>query len=248
MCLQKNKNMDISVIEIKKILGVYSSKAQAVATQRFFKTGRGEYGEGDIFIGVKASDIRRVARMYSGISLLQIKQLLHSNIHEERMCALVILVEQFSRSDLFRRKQIYEFYFSNTKYINNWDLVDISAHKILGVYLFELPKIEAKKVLQKLAISKDLWERRIAIIATAFFIKNNRFDEIFNLALILLKDEHDLIHKAVGWMLREVGNQNREEEEKFLQKHYKQMPRTMLRYAIEKFPEDLRQQYLKGVI
>lgn len=240
------KKVDVSICEVKKMLSVYANKSYSLSVQNFFKNGVGEYGEGDIFIGVRMPDIRRVACMYSKISLVKVKQLLHSAIHEERMCALVILNDKFTSASVLGQKRIYEFYLTNTKYINNWDLVDVSAHKIVGAYLYRLPKTETKKVLKKLVVSKDLWERRIAIIATLFFIKNNHFEETFYLAWRLLEDEHDLIHKASGWMLREVGNKDREAEEKFLQKYYKKMPRTMLRYAIEKFPKDLRQQYLKG--
>lgn len=239
---------DVSVNEIRKMLKVYSNKEYAVSVQKFFKNGIGEYAEGDIFIGIRVPDIRKVARMYNKISLVQIKQLLHSSIHEERMCALFILTDKFAYASVFEQKRIYEFYLLNTKYINNWDLVDVSAHKIVGEYLYKQSKAEAKKVLQKLVVSENLWERRIVVVATLAFIKNFRFEETFNLAKILLKDKHDLIHKATGWMLREVGNKNREAEEKFLQRYYKKMPRTMLRYAIEKFPEKLRQQYLKGEV
>jgi 3-methyladenine DNA glycosylase AlkD len=230
--------------KLKKDLKNKSSKKRSEVLQRFFKTGIGEYGYGDIFIGVTVPDTRKIAKKYFYISFKDIKKLLNSKIHEERLLALIILVYQFEHSGGLKKKMVYNFYLENTKYVNNWDLVDLSADKIIGAYLSNKPKT----VLKSLAKSENLWERRIAIISTFNFIKNNKFNDTLSVAKILLKDEQDLIHKAVGWMLREVGKRNIEIEEKFLKKHYNDMPRTMLRYAIERFPENKRQKYLKGLI
>lgn len=226
-------------------------KLQALANPKktaliagFFKTGPGQYGHGDIFIGVTVPQTRLVARQYPQLPLAQTALLLHSPIHEERLLALLILVEQFKKGDEKRRKEIFRFYLNNTRHINNWDLVDLSAGKIIGKFLLD----KDIATLLKLAQSKDLWERRIAIIATLAFIKDNRFDATLKIARILLNDNHDLIHKAVGWMLREVGNQDLNKAEKFLKEHYRTMPRTMLRYTIEKFEATRRQKYLKGLI
>ncbi|MEK7576853.1 MAG: DNA alkylation repair protein [Patescibacteria group bacterium] len=180
----------------------------------------------------------------AGGNYLDITKLLQSKIHEERLIALLILVHKFQSSTADEHKKIFEYYFKNSKKVNNWDLVDLSADKIVGVYLLTRPRVK----LYILARSKNIWQRRIAIIATLQFIKHNQFKDTFNIAKILLHDEHDLIHKAVGWMLREVGKRSMEIEEAFLVTTYKQMPRTMLRYAIERFPESRRKQYLRGQI
>ncbi len=219
-----------------------SEKAQHA--RRFFKCGPGEYGEGDRFLGIRVPDIRKLARQYAGLSLEAARELLHSEYHEARLLALIILVNRFKRSDPTAQEAIYRLYLADTAYINSWDLVDSSAEHIVGAWLFE----RERSILHTLAKSKLLWERRIAVMATFHFIKQNEFDETLFIAELLLGDSHDLIHKAVGWMLREIGNRDREVEEKFLKQHYKSMPRTMLRYAIEKFPENLRQGYLKSVI
>ncbi len=212
--------------------------------QRFFKTGPGEYGEGDRFIGVRVPATRRVARQFCDLSLTDTQTLLQSSIHEERLLALILLVEKFKRATPEEQKKIYKIYLSHTKTINNWDLVDTSAEHIVGAYLCN----RSRALLTRLAQSDSLWERRIAIMATFHFIKQNDFDDTLNIARMLLTDQEDLIHKAVGWMLREIGNRNRECEEAFLRRHYRNMPRTMLRYAIEKFPEERRQAYLKGTV
>jgi len=226
--------------ELKKELQSLSDKEQAKNLQRFFKTEKGDYGEGDIFLGIKVPIQRKVANKYIDLSLEDLQDLLNSKIHEHRFTALIILITQFL-SDSLQKKKIFDFYLKNTKNINNWDLVDISAPKIVGKYLLD----KDRKILYKLAKSKNLWEKRIAIISTFAFIKEKQFDDTLKISEILLNDNHDLIHKAVGWALREVGNKDRKVEEKFLKKHYIQMPRTMFRYAIEKFPEELRQRYLK---
>ena len=180
--------------------------------------------------------------------MAEVTTLLHSPVHEDRLCAVIILIEQYKRGSSEQQQAIYDCYLAQTTRINNWDLVDVSAPHIVGAHLFTVPKTEAQETLQRLASSTNLWERRIAILATFFFIKRHRFDETLTIAKILLADEHDLIHKAVGWMLREAGKRDQGTEEQFLRTHYHRMPRTMLRYAIEKFPEPLRQAYLNGTV
>lgn len=229
---------------LKKYLRKFATKKRAKALQWFFKTGKGEYGEGDIFLGVQVGACRATAQKYKQLALLDIASLLKSKIHEERLVALLILVNKFQAGTDKEKKKIFDFYLKNTKYINNWDLVDLSAGKIVGQYLISKPKT----ILYKLARSKNIWEKRISIIATSQFIANNKFSDTLKISKILLKDQHDLIHKAVGWMLREVGKRSLRDQEKFLRKHYKKMPRTMLRYAIEKFPEKKRQAYLKNLV
>ncbi len=211
--------------------------------QKFFKTGEGEYGFGDVFIGLTVPKSRELAIKYKDLDFNNILTLLKSQIHEERLIALLILVHQYEKEEMLQRR-IYEFYLKNTKYINNWDLVDLSSDKIVGAYLIDKPK----DILVKLSKSKNLWERRIAMIATYNFIKNKMFDDTLLIAENLIADENDLIQKAVGWMLREVGNRDLKKEEQFLKKYYKTMGRTALRYAIEKFPQNLRQKYLLGKI
>ncbi len=228
----------LTLLGLRKELRVKASPEKAKILQRFFKTGPGEYGEGDIFLGVVVPDIREVAKKYGNLELKKVVKLLYSKIHEERLTALLIMVDKFRSGN--NKKKIYNLYLKNTKHINSWDLVDLSADKIVGVYLLDKPKL----ILYKLARSKSIWERRVGIMATFNFIKNNKFKETLKIAKILLNDEHDLIHKAVGWMLREIGKRDLKTEEKFLKKYYKKMPKTMLRYAIEKFPEKKRKQYL----
>jgi 3-methyladenine DNA glycosylase AlkD len=223
-----------------------SDKERAGHLQRFFKTGKGEYGEGDVFIGLTVPQMREVSKKHRDVSFPEIEKLLKNKIHEYRLTALIILTYQFARADEKKQKQVYDFYLAHTKYINNWDLVDLSSHEIVGGWLASRPK--ERKILYKLAKSKDLWEKRIAMISCFEFLRHNEFDDILEIAEILLHDTHDLIHKAVGWGLREVGKRDLAREEAFLAKHYKTMPRTMLRYAIEKFSEDKREKYLKATI
>ena len=211
--------------------------------QRFFKTGKGEYGEGDIFVGLTVPQSRILAVKYKDLSFLEILELLKSKIHEERLIALLILVHRFKKNP-DEQKKIYNFYLQNTKYINNWDLVDLSSHKIIGEYLLDKPK----DILFELARSENLWERRIAMISTFSFIRDRKFDTSLKIAELLVKDKEDLIQKALGWMLREIGKKDLETEETFLKKYYKQMRRTALRYAIEKFPEEKRLSYLHGTV
>jgi 3-methyladenine DNA glycosylase AlkD len=228
--------------EIRARLQKLGNKERATASRRYFKTGPGEYGAGDVFLGITVPEIRKLAKEYQDITLTKATQLLQSTIHEERLLALLILVRSYSRGDGHTKKGIYEIYLQNTQYINNWDLVDTSADHIVGAFL----RVKSKKPLYALAQSSDLWKRRIAIMATFHFIKCGEFTETLKIARTLLSDEEDLIHKAVGWMLREIGKRHLQIEERFLKEHYKKMPRTMLRYAIERFPEPKRQGYLKG--
>ncbi len=234
----------MSLTEIRKTISKQKNPTQAVNLQRFFKTGKGEYGEGDIFYGIKVPEQRIIAKQFKDLALDDLKNLILSKVHEERLIAAFILVDQFKSGDEKKKKIIFNFYLKNRKGINNWDLVDLSAPKIVGAYLID----KEKDLLYKFARSKDLWEKRMSIISTQAFIREHYFEDTLNISEILLSDKHDLIHKAVGWMLREVGNRDMETEEEFLRKHYKKMPRTMLRYAIEKFPEQTRNAYLKGKI
>jgi len=208
----------------------------------FFKTGPGQYGEGDVFLGLTSAEVKNIAKKYfKEAEFKTIQKLLDSKIHEERTAALRILVYKYEKADEKLKKQIYTFYLKNAKKINNWDLVDVSAPNIVGDYLLD----KDRKNLYKLAVSKNLWEKRIAIISTFGFIRNNQFEDALKISEMLLNDKHDLIHKAVGWMLREVGKRDEKLLEKFLNKNIRQLPRTTLRYAIEKFPEKKRKEYLK---
>jgi 3-methyladenine DNA glycosylase AlkD len=236
--------MRLTAGAIRKKLHAHAVAEDAAILQRFFKTGPGEYGEGDRFIGVKVPGIRAVCRECRSVPLAEVRALLRSAVHEERVLALLILVDAFGRAGAGERRRIYDFYLDHTRFINNWDLVDLSAAAIVGGWL----RGRSKTPLTRLARSSSLWERRIAIIATYDGIRNGEFDETFRVADLLLKDTHDLIHKAVGWMLREVGKRDGAVERQFLAERYKSMPRTMLRYAIEKFPEAERRKYLKGSI
>lgn len=230
---------------IKKDLNNLSRKSDVAVLQSFFKTGQGQYAEGDVFIGVRVPKQRKVAQKYfSNISFLELEKLISSPIHEYRFTALLMLIFKFENSKTKKNKEdIYNFYIKNISQVNNWDLVDLSAPKILGAYLFTCYK--EQKILFELASSSNLWFRRIAIVSTFYFIRKKEYKLSFKLAEKLLQDEADLIHKAVGWMLREVGNNlGQGTEEVFLKKYYKQMPRTMLRYAIEKFLPIERKFYL----
>ena len=221
-----------------------ADKTRVPALQRFFQTGPGQYAEGDIFIGVTVPHLRQICRECRNAGLADSLALLGSAVHEERLLALLLLVEAFKRGEDQRKREIYRLYLANTRFINNWDLVDSSAPHIVGAWLFT----RSRAPLGRLARSSSLWERRIAIIATQFFIRNGDLEETFRIADLLLTDRHDLIHKAVGWMLREAGNRNPKAERAYLETRYPRMPRTMLRYAIEKFPEAERRRYLAGTI
>ena len=227
---------------IQKQIRRLGNKQYAARLRKYFKTGKGEYGEGDRFLGIQVPVLRKIAKKYRKISIGEVSELVKSQFHEERLFSLLVLVEFFKRANDKDKKIIYTVYLSNTKFINNWDLVDASAGHIVGAYLLT----RDKKPIYVLARSKNIWERRISIMSTSYFIKYNRFVDTLNIAEMLLGDEEDLIHKAVGWMLREIGKRDFELEERFLGKHYKSMPRTMLRYAIEKFSEEKRKIYLKG--
>lgn len=233
-------------IELKSEIKQSSNPERAKISQRFFKTGKGEYGEGDIFIGITVPESRKIAKKYSNLELEYISELLKSKIHEERLIALLILVDKFKKAKKNKSEQrkIFEFYLTQSQFVNNWDLVDLSADKIVGEFLFN----DEKQLLYYYAKSKNIWQRRIAIVSTFAFIKKRKFGETLAVAEILLRDEHDLIQKAVGWMLREIGKRNPEVLETFLRTNYKSMPRTMLRYSIEKFPQEKRKAYLSGTI
>ncbi len=235
----------INLTSIIKELKNAQNKPQASNLQRFFKTAKGQYGYGDVFLGIKVPVTRKIAKKYTNLELSDVSVLLKNKIHEFRLAALLILVEKYQKSkDRKTQEKIVKFYLKHTPYINNWDLVDLSVYKILGAYLI----LEEKRmeVLEKLVKSKNLWERRMAMIATFAFIQKGRAEETIYLAKKLLKDEHDLMHKAVGWMLREVGKRvNRKTLTDFLDEHVKNMPRTALRYAIEHLEPKHRESYLK---
>ncbi|HLC78625.1 MAG TPA: DNA alkylation repair protein [Candidatus Nanoarchaeia archaeon] len=226
---------------IKELQGAKNLE-QAKLLQRFFKTGKGEYGEGDVFLGLKVPVTREIAKRYNGLNLKSIELLLKSKVHEYRLAALLILVEKFKNGGTREKAEIFNFYIKNTERVNNWDLVDLTSHKIVGEFL----KDKKRDKLYELSQSQNLWERRISIISCFAFIKDQDFKDALKISEILLKDAHDLIHKAVGWALREIGKKDIEELEKFLEKNYKEMPRTMLRYSIEKLSEEKRKAYLGG--
>jgi 3-methyladenine DNA glycosylase AlkD len=235
------------VQSIRKELKEAGNESYAKTAQRFFKTGKGEYGEGDIFIGVRVPLIKKIALThYKESSLENIEELLSSGIHEERTCSLSMLVLKYraEKKDESQKKKIFNFYMKNSRRINNWDLVDMSAPYIPGDYLFD----RDRSMLEKFARSENLWKKRISIITTHGFIKRGDIAHSFLIADILLNDRHDLMHKAVGWTLRETGKKDEALLEKYLKSHYKTMPRTMLRYAIEKFSESKREKYLNGRI
>ena len=218
---------------IKELKQLADSEKKEVL-QRFFKTGKGQYGEGDVFIGVTVPKIRLLAKKYKDVSLDQVQKLLKNKIHEVRLLGLIILT--YKKLD----KNIYDLYLKNTQYVNNWDLVDLTAHKIVGQYLED----KDRKVLYKLAKASNLWEKRIAMISCWGYIRNNDFEDALKIAEILLNDDHDLIHKAVGWMIREIGKKEQDTAERFLLKYRKVMSRTTLRYAIERFDEKKRKFYM----
>lgn len=248
----------IALEKLKKELRKIADPKRAKNLQWFFKTGKGEYGEGDVFLGIKVPDLRKIAKKYYSLDIKQLKELIKSKFHEERLIALFILINKYQTTN--HKTICFHFYIKNMKYINNWDLVDLSAPNIVGKYLFNFargrnfvqvhavgsPSSFATTFLTNLVKSENIWECRIAVLASFQFIKNNRFGDSLKIAEMLLQDKHDLIHKAVGWMLREIGKRDLKIEIEFLNKYYKKMPRTMLRYAIEKFPEKLKLTYLKN--
>lgn len=229
---------------LEELKGV-SKKEKEEIFQRFFKTGKGEYGEGDTFAGITVPDIRNISkRYYKEMTLEEVEYFVQHKIHEYRLFGLLTLTYMWKKADETERKNIFDLYVKNLKYVNNWDLVDLSAPNIVGEYLKE----KNRAILYELARSNNLWEQRVAIISTFSFIREKDFVDMLNISEILLHHKHDLIHKAVGWMLREVGKRDQDVEEEFLKKYYKEMPRTMLRYAIERFEEEKRQRYLKGLV
>jgi 3-methyladenine DNA glycosylase AlkD len=238
----KNPGISPESGKIQDELRKAADPEKAVILRRFFKTGPGEYGAGDQFLGVVVPRIRKIVKAHRHADRSQVLKLLHSKFHEERLAALLILVEQYKFGDVAQKKAIFELYLSNTAYINNWDLVDLTAPQIVGGQLFR----GDRSILANLALSSNLWERRIAIMATFYFIRAGDGSETFRIAELLLYDPHDLIHKAVGWMLREVGKRCALKSEcAFLDRHSSIMPRTMLRYAIERFPPELKAKYMK---
>lgn len=225
---------------LRQMIRKEADPEKALLLQRFFKTGKGEYAEGDRFLGLTVPESRRIVRAFRDMSFSDTAALLESPFHEERFIALQLLVDQFTRGDEKVRKKIVAHYLRSTRFINNWDLVDGSAPHILGTYLCDHPR----DILYTFARSRDLWKRRIAIVATFALIRRGEYDDTLVLAEILLCDPHDLMHKATGWMLREVGKRDRERLVAFLDRHASVMPRTMLRYAIEHFDPTLRKHYL----
>jgi len=235
----------LNLTNLQKELRSLRDPKKADFLAKYFKTGKGQYAEGDVFLGGIVTDTARsISKKYRSLGIRDVEKLLKSKYHEERWVALGIFNLRFVKADAITKKKLYDFYLKNTKYINNWDLVDGSADKIIGNYILENP--EEIKVLDKFVKSENLWERRISVMATFAFIKIGKYDKTIEIAGKLLDDKEDLIHKAAGWMLREIGNRDRKVEEKFLKEYAKIMPRTMLRYAIEKFPEDLRRKYLSA--
>jgi 3-methyladenine DNA glycosylase AlkD len=256
----------MSLITLQKTLKQSANRQKAKFLQRYFKTGKGEYGEGDIFLGITVPELRKIAARFTDLPFSDLAKLLKSKVHEHRFIALEILVMKFEKSrakssarDLSKQKAIIDFYLNHTAGINNWDLVDTSSWPILGAWLFDqkrdnshagnksLRNAKNRAILYKLVRSKNIWERRMAIVSTYFFITKNEFGDTLKIATILLNDAHDLIHKAVGWMLREVSKRDKAILKKFLKTHAAAMPRTMLRYAIEKFPPAARKRYLSAV-
>jgi len=230
--------------DIQKILRQMANAEIAAHSLRFFKTGKGQYGEGDVFLGIRVPDLRKTARSFNGVPLSVCAGLLASPFHEERLFALILLVNRFQNAESDDQAVIYHLYRDHIRYVNNWDLVDISAPAIAGGYFMG----RDTGPLLDLAKSPDLWERRISIVATWAFIRQNELDLTFRIAEILLGDTEDLIHKAAGWMLRETGKKDQAALEGFLKPRYHSMPRTMLRYAIERFEETKRRRYLEGKI
>lgn len=240
-----------SLKQLNQELEKLSNPRKAILLQRFFKTGKGQYGEGDIFLGINVPEQRKIVKKFKDkINSADVQILFNSKIHEKRLIGLLSLIEHYKTAcknkDREKERKIFEFYLNNAKNnnINNWDLVDLSAHKIIGNFLLD----KNRKILYQLAGSDNLWEKRISVISCFAFIRKNDFKDSLKISEILLKDSHDLIHKAVGWMLREIGKKNQEAEEEFLKKHYKNMPRTMLRYSIERFGKEKREKYLKGFV
>ena len=235
--------MIVDLPNIINSLYAYKDEHQANISKRYFKTGPKQYGEGDIFIGVRVPIIRNIAKKFQDIEFIELEKLIYSKIHEERLLALIILVNKFNNKKVDLKNKVFDFYIKHIDQVNNWDLVDSSSKEIIGAYIYDSKNL--LKILTNLAISTNLWHRRIAIIASHYFIKKGIYDITINLAIILLNDKEDLIQKAVGWMLREIGVRDIEIEKSFLNKYAASMPRTMLRYSIEKFDNELKRYYMK---
>lgn len=233
--------MDLGAKDLEILLLKKQNKKSAKGAERFFKCGKGQYGEGDKFLGISVPECRKIAKQFFGLSLFEIEKLLQNSWHEARLVVLFILIEHFRISNEKEKKKIFDFYLKNTKYINNWDLVDTSVYKIVGEFLLE----KERKILYSLVQSKSLWERRMSIVATYCFIKQGDFRETLEISKILSKDREDLIHKACGWMLREVGKKDKKVLSEFLEENLKILSRTTLRYAIEKMDEKERKYFLK---
>jgi 3-methyladenine DNA glycosylase AlkD len=232
-------------VKVQKVIREFKDVKYSEKCKRFFKTEKGEYGYGDLFLGVKSPVIRQLAKDNTEICFSNVKKLVKSKYHEERLLGLIILVNKYKKAKTIdAQEEIFQIYISHFKYINNWDLVDVTCPHIIGKHLMD----RDRSILYTWAKSDDLWTKRIAMITNWWFVRNGDLKEVFKISKILLNDEHDLIHKAVGWMLREAGKKDIIKTENFLMKYYKSMPRTMLRYAIEKFPENKRQNYLKGKV
>ena len=228
--------------EVVNALKLVATEERRKVNEWFFKTGKGEYGYGDIFLGVTAPDIRRIAKKFSQeISLQELTELIRNSIHEVRLCALIILVNKYNKEEPDR---IYHYYLKHLNSVNNWDLVDTSAPHIIGDYLYKNP--EKSKILFEFSSSENLWVRRISIVSTFAFIKNNEFNTTLEITKLLLNDNHDLIHKAVGWMMREIYKRDEGLIKRFLRQNYAHIPRTTLRYAIERMNKEERLLYLKG--
>ena len=244
----------MKAIDVEKTLKTKANKIKAQLLSRFFKTGKGEYGEGDVFLGITVPEQRLIAKEFMSIPLEEVQKLLQNPVHECRLTALLILVYKYENLSKKRKTlaifddkevqklkgQVFNFYVKNTKYINNWDLVDVTCHKIVGEYLYK----RDRKILYRLAKSKNVWEKRIAIISTFYFIQQCDFSDSIKIAEMLLNDKHDLIHKAVGWMLREVGKRDEKVLHDFLKIHIKKISRTALRYSIEKMTDEFRRHYM----
>lgn len=237
--------MNTTALQVASELKKYANPKRAAFVAGYFKTGEGEYGAGDVFWGLSVPHVREIARRSVGLPVEQTLILLHSPVHEQRQCALMIWVVQFAKADEKKRKQIYTLYLQNTRYINNWDLIDLTAREIVGRYLLDKPK--ERKILYKLAKSGGIWERRIAIISAWAFVKyNEETRDMVAISTLLLSDKHDLIHKATGWMLREMGKVDEKKLYSFLHKNASIMPQTMLRYSIERLPTELRKKYMSA--
>jgi 3-methyladenine DNA glycosylase AlkD len=234
-----------TLVALRSEMRLEADPAKAKVLAGFFKTGKGQYGEGDVFLGLTVPVSRRLAERYRDLGLVDVERMLHAKVHEERLIAFLILVGKFKRGDAKAKREIYAFYLEHADYANNWDLVDLSADKIVGAWLLEHP---SRTTLPMFARSGNLWRRRIAMVATLAFIRAGNYGPTLAVADLLMKDPHDLIHKASGWMLREVGKRDKGTLERWLRPRYRKMPRTMLRYAIERFPETQRKRYLAGKV